>query len=736
LYFFHNGGSNTATGALYLGGAPSSTTGAFATANYYLSAGSLSAAAEFMGFNNNSNSNRNVQFAQTGGLNTVTGSDTSGLFIGGITSSYTMSGANNPQLLAPNLYLGYTPPGGQVNPQVTFDQQSGNTHLTGSGSNGLFLAYSASSQATLNLSGGSLTVDGTAYLGYAPSGTASVTHSGGTFTAATAMYIGPASASGTSVTTYSLSGSAVVSTPALYVRPTGALNASGGRITGGAIYATGPVNLTGNVTFDSNLPLGVGLGNALNINGTLHETGTIAPTNYTFSGTGTLAIEPTGTLTGSGLLSLGAIVNSGSITASAGNLTIPSGTPLNNGGGTLQNAAGSNLFVQSVSLTNAGNITVNSQGSVGFAIPVVNTSGHSVKLAGGTLSAPSLNNLTGANITGGGQLSLNLTNSGIASFTTASQVTGAVLNQSPGSITASGAQLIVNGTITNHGSVRATAGGAITADGPLDGGDGAARVDPSSSLRAAFFRQGSLSLFGTAGAPATYAIAAVKPRAQGGDTSVLASLSIQTDGAGKPLGQLDLADTALIVEYAAPGSSPIVSIRGAIKNAFAAGAWTGSGITSSVAATDPNKAVGYAEAADVLTFTAGHAPFAGQTVDPTSVLARYTFLGDANLDGSVGFNDLVRLAQSYNTDFNTNPTTNSWWSRGDFNYDGVVNFADLVKLAQNYNQSLPAGPVESAFTSVPEPTIIPILFAACGLAAPRRRHRLRTSLLGAQYLHP
>ena len=54
--------------------------------------------------------------------------------------------------------------------------------------------------------------------------------------------------------------------------------------------------------------------------------------------------------------------------------------------------------------------------------------------------------------------------------------------------------------------------------------------------------------------------------------------------------------------------------------------------------------------------------------------------GDANADGSVDFNDLVALAQNYNT-----IDGQRRWAQGDFNYDGNVDFNDLVSLAQNYN---------------------------------------------------
>jgi hypothetical protein len=64
--------------------------------------------------------------------------------------------------------------------------------------------------------------------------------------------------------------------------------------------------------------------------------------------------------------------------------------------------------------------------------------------------------------------------------------------------------------------------------------------------------------------------------------------------------------------------------------------------------------------------------------------------GDANRDRSVDFNDLVALAQNYNT------TGGKTYALGDFSGDGNVDFNDLVLLAQNYNTSLPGGPAPSA----------------------------------------
>jgi len=78
------------------------------------------------------------------------------------------------------------------------------------------------------------------------------------------------------------------------------------------------------------------------------------------------------------------------------------------------------------------------------------------------------------------------------------------------------------------------------------------------------------------------------------------------------------------------------------------------------------------------------------------VLSFFHLPGDFNLDRSVGFADLIAVAQHYNTAV-------TQYAQGDVNGDGQVGFADLVAVAQNYNTTLPfPGPV-AAPAEVPIP---------------------------------
>ncbi len=56
-----------------------------------------------------------------------------------------------------------------------------------------------------------------------------------------------------------------------------------------------------------------------------------------------------------------------------------------------------------------------------------------------------------------------------------------------------------------------------------------------------------------------------------------------------------------------------------------------------------------------------------------------TFVGDADLDGEVGFSDFVALAEAFGR-------TDASWSEGNFSGDGDVDFADFVLLSENFGK--------------------------------------------------
>lgn len=124
-------------------------------------------------------------------------------------------------------------------------------------------------------------------------------------------------------------------------------------------------------------------------------------------------------------------------------------------------------------------------------------------------------------------------------------------------------------------------------------------------------------------------------------------------------GSLNLTNNPVILDYVAGGSNPFMGTLSAI-------------MFRVIGTSTDGRTVGIAQASAIGSPTTWN----GESIDDTTVLVLPTFKGDANLDLAVNFDDLVRLAQHYNTA--------GVWSDGDFDYDGTVDFDDLVGLAQNY----------------------------------------------------
>ncbi len=167
--------------------------------------------------------------------------------------------------------------------------------------------------------------------------------------------------------------------------------------------------------------------------------------------------------------------------------------------------------------------------------------------------------------------------------------------------------------------------------------------------------------------------------------------------------------------------------------------WTGTaGIISSAAAATPTKTALAVELND--DGTPAHNPlmttFAGQPVTNTDVLVKYTFVGDADLSGTVTALDYMLIDNNFNSG-----GIKTGWRNGDFNYDGAVNGDDYTLIDNAFNTqgsttftTVSAGAAEmiatdsaqtASLTAVPEPACLSILgIISFALVGRYRRQRL------------
>jgi hypothetical protein len=303
-------------------------------------------------------------------------------------------------------------------------------------------------------------------------------------------------------------------------------------------------------------------------------------------------------------------------------------------------------------------------------------------------------------------------------------------------------------TISPNGEID-NAGGTFTAAAVLNNGDldsasttntgaitgtGTTNVSGGTLTATGGIRQGTLSISG--GGKAVVTQSSPAPQGDNAAVSRLSTLTIANNGA--PLGTrtytgtFDLKNNDLIVDYTAGNSaSTLAALRDMIRAAFANGAWTGAGLTSSAAAADPTHltALGVASNA-VLQRTS----FSGLSTSGTQVFVRYTYYGDADLNGATTLDDFTLFLNGYQTGGNT-------WVQGDFDYSGLVTLDDFTLFLAGYQQQgVPLAAIESlihstpmsaaersamlaAVAAVPEPTSLATAATLCGLGLLVRRRR-------------
>jgi autotransporter-associated beta strand protein len=184
------------------------------------------------------------------------------------------------------------------------------------------------------------------------------------------------------------------------------------------------------------------------------------------------------------------------------------------------------------------------------------------------------------------------------------------------------------------------------------------------------------------------------------------------------VGKVDLNNNGLIVH-----NGDNFTIFNQLKAGFNAanGYWNGTaGIVSTSAA-------GNTTHLTTLGYGSGGNPLDGVNTASSDILVKYTYFGDANLDGTVNGGDYQQIDNGFGMGL-------TGWSNGDFNYDGVVDGSDYSLIDNTFNQisatgasplallASPASVISSTIAAVPEPgSLSLIIIATAGIFVRRKR---------------
>src|SRR4029079_4980851 len=93
---------------------------------------------------------------------------------------------------------------------------------------------------------------------------------------------------------------------------------------------------------------------------------------------------------------------------------------------------------------------------------------------------------------------------------------------------------------------------------------------------------------------------------------------------------------------------------------------------ASVPSAGKTATLGYGEASAIGSPTS----FDGQTIDGTTLIVKYPFPGDANLDGDADGVDIGTWATNFTGELGSGPSATMSWTQGDWDYDGDVDGGD------------------------------------------------------------
>ncbi len=433
-------------------------------------------------------------------------------------------------------------------------------------------------------------------------------------------------------------------------------------------------------------PGGVAIGTTVFQNNTVNYTVTGGDSSG-LTGTGSLLKTGTGQLTlqSSNTFSGGINVSAGTLTGSVpgafgtGNLTInPTGTT-----GTAADAA---TVYSNGSLSPSASVVVNTNSATAIGTLVLHGAAPAIATLSGN-GTVQLANASGTVLTIGG------TNA-------SSAFSGTITDNAPGSLVKTGTgNLALSGSNTYHGSTN-VASGTLTVTG----------INALPATTTLNIAPGASVVISNGSSPMAITIANIS----GG-------------------GVVQLNNNAMVVH-----AGSLSAVNTMVAAGYANGTWNGtSGFVSSTAAGDTTflTAIGTIINDDgngnPLYGTNGmiRSTFDGATPVDGDILVKYTYYGDANLDGQVDSSDYARIDNGF-----LNKLTG--WGNGDFNYDNVVNGSDYTLIDNAFNMQGTSLAAEiaapnaaatsqiagaSAVVAVPEPTCL--TFIAIGSAGLLRRRR-------------